>query len=821
MPVFVARRFAVIPRRCWGGLSLVVLLMAALAPMAWAQTAPETGLPAASGAVALPTEGPTLPPKLAPSLSLDRIFSDPPLAGRLPRAAAVSPAGQWVSFLRPSAQDSEVMELWGQPVAGGEPRKLVAVADLIGKREVVLTEAEKMALERRRVRGSGILAYHWCGQDDRRLLIPLSGDLYLVELGADDSPEAPPVTRRLSKDEAEPEREPRCDAAGRQVAYVKRGDLWVQDLQSGKARRLTHTGSATHSTGLAEFIAEEELDRHQGFWWSPDGQRILALEVEEKGVPVKMRAQIYADRTAMTEQRYPAAGEANAKVGALWIDLASGKSRPLPLPPQAEYVARAGWFADGMPWIQWLTRDQKRLGLVEFALPGGKPRTILTEEDEAWVELSEDLRELPNHPLSGKPALVWSSERSGRKQLYWLDRSSGALKPMTDQSEPVARVVCAKGDRLIFAGATLRGRGRELFEFDLADERAADSAASRTRILGEADASLPGAERRWRDASADRGCQRLLLSESRWGVPPSVQVVSLPAKGDGQSLQSIALGAERPDPLLADIVPQVQVLEMVAADGKTPLNVFYLPPLAGETGPRPGGKHPVIVRAYGGPTTAIVRFAWDGETPLMAYWQRLGFGVMMVDTRGMSFRDRAITRMHAMAIGRVEVQDLFAAVRQLPQKVPGVDEARIGFTGWSYGGYLAARSMLDVESPFAAAVAGAPPTDWTLYDTAYTERYLGLPEGGKASAYAESNLIPRAKWLEKPLMLIHGTADDNVLFENSLRLISALQNEGKLFETVIYPGHAHGIAGRKSRLHLARTQTDFFKRHLMIVPRQP
>ena len=145
------------------------------------------------------------------------------------------------------------------------------------------------------------------------------------------------------------------------------------------------------------------------------------------------------------------------------------------------------------------------------------------------------------------------------------------------------------------------------------------------------------------------------------------------------------------------------------------------------------------------------------------------------------------------------------------QLIPG---ARVGFVGWSYGGFLAARAMLDADTPLAAAIAGAPPTDWTLYDTAYTERYLGLPDGGRAEAYAQSNLVNRAALLSKPLMLIHGTADDNVLFDHTLRLIQALQNEGKLFETAIYPGHAHSVAGRKARLHLARTQFDFFQRHL-------
>jgi len=264
--------------------------------------------------------------------------------------------------------------------------------------------------------------------------------------------------------------------------------------------------------------------------------------------------------------------------------------------------------------------------------------------------------------------------------------------------------------------------------------------------------------------------------------------------------------------LLAAITPQVRVLDIVAADGKTALNAFYLAPL--KAGARPGQRHPVIVKAYGGPGAATVAWRWSGDTALLAFLQRQGFGILLLDTRGMEHRDRAFSRAHAAGFGNAELADLFTAVRQLSKLVPSVDPARIGFSGWSYGGFLAARAMLDADTPFAAAIAGAPPSDWTLYDTAYTERYLGLPDGGRAARYAESNLLTRAGLLSKPLMLVHGTADDNVLFENSLRLIEALQNEGRLFETVIYPGRAHGISGKKSRLHLDRTQTDFFVRHL-------
>ncbi len=709
-------------------------------------------------------------------LSLERITSDPPLAGRLPRQAQISPAGRWVSFLRPSVSDSEVLELWAQPSSGGEPRRLIAAADLLVGTEQKITEAEKMALERQRIAQRGITSYQWCGQEDAALLVPLSGDLYLVHLGGE-----APSSQRLTFDAGSPRRDARCSPDGRRVAFVRDGNLWVLELLPGaRPQALTTDGSATLSWGLAEFIAAEELDREHGFWWSPDGQRLLTLRVDESPVGLKTRAQIFADRTAMTEQRYPAAGEPNAKVSAYVIEAHGGAVSPVPLllPAEAEYIARAGWFKDGTPWLQWMPRDQTRLTLTEYGSDG--PRVVTSETDAAWVDLHDDLAELADGRL------LWSSEAGGRRQLVMLDRKSGTRQPLTRTADTVSRLICA-GDRgVLYAAVTDRGRGSELFVIDL-------NGATRP---------LPGtAPRQWRSATADEGCNMALVARSAWGSPPVLEL--RPLGGD----RATPLRGDAPDPLLATL-DGPQALDLLAADGNEVLNAFFFAPRSSEA------KSPLLVLAYGGPGASTVGWRWSGDTALIGYWQQQGYGVLMLDTRGSSRRERDFTRAHYRAFGQVEVADLFAAVRQLPALLPRIDPQRVGFYGWSYGGFLGARAMLDADTPFAAAVAVAPVTDWTLYDTAYTERYLGMPEAGRAPAYAAANLLTRAAQLNKPLMLVHGTADDNVLFEHSLRLIEALQNEGKLFDTVIYPGKAHGIAGRTARLHLYRSVDAFFRKHL-------
>jgi dipeptidyl-peptidase-4 len=711
------------------------------------------------------------------ALSLERITADPPLAGRLPRQAEVSPGGHWVSFLRPSQADSEVLELWAQPAAGGDPRKLVSAADLLGGAEQKLSEAEKMALERQRINQRGITGYQWCGNDDSALLFPLSGDLYAVRLTA-----TGPQAQKLALEAGAPKQDPRCTPDGKSVAYVQGGNLFTLPLAAGaKPRQLTTDGSETVGWGLAEFIAAEELSRQRGYWWSRDGKSLLALRVDESGVAVKTRAQIFADRTAMTQQRYPAAGEANAKVTAFVIDATTGQRRELPLPASAEYIARAGWFADGTPWLQWFTRDQTRLTLTEFKA-GAAPRDVIVETDPAWVEVHDDLIETPQ-------GLLWSSEASGRRQLLLIDRASGKRTPLTQQAEAVAHAVCVGEKGVVFAAAGDRGKSQELYLMPLAG--------------GKAQALAGAAERQWRGAKADSNCTRLLVTRSAWGEPPRLEL-----RGLGQDAV-IAVAGDVPAPELKAYSNTPLPLELTAADGRTPLNAFFFAPQGGRE-----ARHPVIVMAYGGPGAATVSWAWGRDMPLIAHWQQRGYGVLMLDTRGMEHRDREFTRAHYRSFGKNEVADLFAAVRELPRRVPGVDPARMGFFGWSYGGFLASRAVLDADTPFAASVAVAPVTDWTLYDTAYTERYLGLPEGGKAAAYASANLPSRAALLSKPLLLVHGTADDNVLFEHTLRLVEALQTAGKTFDLQIYPGKAHGIAGRAAHLHLYRTMDAFFERHL-------
>ncbi|MFO0744303.1 MAG: alpha/beta fold hydrolase [Myxococcota bacterium] len=725
--------------------------------------------------LAAPSAARAAPPPTA--LTLSRVFADPPLGGRTPLQLELRDDGTMIAYLRPNEADSEVLDLWGQRLPGGAAARLVATADLVAASGAQkLTEAERMALERRRVTQSGITEFMWCGESADALLFPFSGDLYWARLGADG---AAAEVVRLTRDD-EPELAPRCSPKGHFVSYTKGGDLHVLDIAKRSDRRLTRGGSATRTFGLAEFIAQEEMDRFEGQWWSPDEEKLLVFEVDESGVGVKVRPQIFADRTELTSQRYPAAGEPNAKVTAHVYDRKSGRRVTLATPKDDGYLPRAGFFADGAAWVEWQSRDQRRLVLLEADARGGM-RPVLEEDDAAWVDLHDDLRPLADGRF------LWSSERSGKRQIEVVERKSGARTVLTDEPEPVASLagVDQKAGVVYYVACASRGRERHVHAVPLAGGAARPIAVE------------PG----WHNVTFAKSGTRFIDSLSTWGRPWRSSL------RDGSGASTV-LDANPTPELDALTAPVPEWRDFSAEDG-TPLNGLLLPPVGAE----PGRRYPVVAWVYGGPTAQMVANRWIRQYPLMLLLSQRGYGVLLVDNRGTGGRGRDIDRAHFHRFGDVEVKDLFAAVGAL-KSVAWVDSDHVGIFGWSYGGYLSARVVLDKASPFAAAVAVAPVTDWSLYDTYYTERYLGLPDGGKAAPYASSSLVARAPLLSRPLLLAHGTADDNVLFEHSLRLIDALEKESLPFDLMIYPGKAHGIAGRAAQLHLYDGVLRFFDRHL-------
>jgi dipeptidyl-peptidase-4 len=712
-------------------------------------------------------------------LTLERIHEDPPLSGTTSTGFQFSSDARALAFLRSSDKDSEVLDLWAIRLPAGRPEKLVVADDLVDLRAAKLSEEERMELERKRVRHRGIVQYGWCGKDSSKLLFPLGGDLYHVTLG-----EEKKVTRLTS--DGMPKLDPRCSPAGSQVSFVRSGDLYVLDVASGRERRLTRGATETLTHGLAEFIAQEEMGRHRGYFWSPNEQHLAYLKVDVSKVGVKVRPRIYADRTELYEQRYPAAGEANAQVTVHVVPMRGGRTLDVALPKEDGYVPRVNWSPGGEAlFLQWQSRDQKRLLLIEARAPDFTPRTVLEERDEAWVELHDDL-----HVFAGGDRILWSSERTGTRQLFVVERGTGWMpKAVTSSKEPMIELSSVDEGRgvALLVRASARSRERQLFE---------------VRLDGSGERQLTQ-ESGWHSITADDTGKYFVDTHSTLDRPPRVTLY----RADGERLAVID---DNPALELGRYaLPEPEWVEVDASDG-TKLNGLLLPPMGRETGKR----YPVVVYVYGGPKAQVVENRYHRFHLFHAYLTQRGYGVFMLDGRGSGNRERSFTRSIHKRFGDIEIEDQIRGAQFL-RSLSWVDPERIGIWGWSYGGYASVAAILREDTPFKAAAAVAPVTDWGLYDTHFTERYMGSPKTDR-EGYVRSDVVPLAGNLRHPLLLMHGMADDNVLFEHTLRLVEALQMGGATFRLMVYPGRAHSLKGKETQLHVFKTIATFFEECLWI-----
>ncbi len=722
------------------------------------------GIALASSAMA---DEPTAPP---PALTLERVFASPNLAGSAPRALKLSPDGTLLTSLRPRADDRDRFDLWAIDTATGQARMLVDSTKFGGG---ALSEAEKMQRERARIGGSkGIVAYSWA-PDGQSILVPLDGDLYVATLDG--------AVKRLT-DTPQGELDATVSPKGRYVSFMRDQNLFTVDLATGTERRMTRDGGGTLSWGLAEFVAQEEMDRTKGAWWSPDDSRIAVARVDESGVAVVSRAAIGAEGTQVFDQRYPRAGAANAVVD-LYILKADGPGLvkvDLGTNPDT-YLARVDWSADGkILYVQRESRDQKTLDLLRVDPATGVSSVVFTERARTWLNLNDNFRALKDG------SILWSSERDGFSHLYRF--AAGKWTQLTKGPWMVRDVVGVDEARgfVYFTG-----------------NRETPIAQNVYRLWLNTGDVTPIAEAGWwNSAATNRDASRLVITRSNAGQPEQIYLADSDGKRQLWIEENAVTGAHPYAPYRsAHVTPQFGTIRV--ADG-TVLHTKLLMPALAE-----GQKAPVFVQVYGGPGAGRqVTEAWGGA--LQQYLVQHGWIVFSVDGRGTPDRGVAFEGQIYRAMSGVEVDDQLAGVTWLKRQ-PFVDPKKIAVFGWSYGGYMTLRLLERAPGVFAAGVAGAPVTKWELYDTHYTERYMGTPQG-EAAAYAKSSALAHAGDIADPLLLIHGMADDNVVFENSTALMAKLQQEGKVFETMVYPGQTHRVAGPGVSVHLWRTILGFLER---------
>ncbi len=725
-------------------------------------------------------------PAHAEKLTLEAITGSAPLSGPTLTKPQVAPDGSRVTFLRGKDRDRNRLDLWEYDIASGQTRLLVD-ASVVLPGEEVLSDEEKARRERQRIAAlSGIVDYQW-SPDGKALLFPLGGELYFYDLtksGRD-------AVRKLTNGGGFAT-DPKISPKGGFVSFIRDRNLWAIDLTSGEEVQLTRDGSDTIGNGVAEFVADEEMDRHTGYWWAPDDAAIAFARIDETPVPVQKRYEVYPDRTEVVEQRYPAAGDHNVRVqlgviapktGARpqWIDL--GKDPDI-------YLARVDWRDPQRLTFQRQSRDQKKLELIETTLTNGTQRMLVTETSTTWVPLHNDLRFLKDGRF------LWSSERSGFEHLYIASEDGSTLTALT-QGEWVVDGLLAIDETagLAYVSGTRDGATE-------AHVYAVPLSGGEPRRLTQA----PGMHA----ATFARNASVFVDSWSSDTTLPQIELF----KADGTKLATLLVNdvsdATHPYAKYRAAHQPTAYGTLTAADGTTPLHYSLIKP----AGFDPKKQYPVVVFVYGGPAAQTVTRAWPGRSDSFfnQYLAQQGYVVFSLDNRGTPRRGAAFGGALYGKQGTVEADDQLRGVAWLKSQA-FVDPARIGVYGWSNGGYMTLMLLAKHSEAYACGVAGAPVTDWALYDTHYTERYMDLPKANEAG-YREASVFTHVDGIGAgKLLLIHGMADDNVLFTNSTKLMSELQKRGTPFELMTYPGAKHGLRG-SDLLHRYRLTEDFLGRRL-------
>ena len=707
-------------------------------------------------------------------LTLDRIFGNPALTGKVPRSAKLSPNGELVTLLRNRPDDIERYDLWAIDPTTSRARMIVDSKKIGSGAE--LSEAEKMQRERARLSGlKGIVAYDWA-PDGQHILVPIDGDLYLADLTGN--------VRRLT-DTKSSELDGMVSEKGRFVSFVRERRFHVLDLTTMTDRAVTPEERDTASWGLAEFIAQEELGRFRGAWWAPDDSRIALTRVDESGVEVATRASIGAEKTTTFEQRYPRAGTDNAKVDLYLMNPDGGGlvKADLGIDPDV-YLARVDWLPDASGLIvQRESRDQKTLDLIRIDASTGAATPLLTDRSGMWINLNDDLKPLKDG------SFVFSSERSGYRHLYrW---TKGRITALTSGPWVVDKMVGVDeaSGTLFFTADRERSVDKGLYRLDY-------------RRLGAKPVLLTQPETT-NAAVMDKSAHLALVTTSYPGQPSQVWLAS----GTGKRLAWVEenrVGAAHPWAPFAAAQVTPEFGRLTAADGVTQLDYKLLRPVLA-----PGQRAPVLVHVYGGPQAQDVINSF--VDPLDQYFVQQGWAVFAVGGRGQEGRGTAFQKPAYHALGGVEVADQLASLAWL-KKQPFVDPAKVAVFGWSYGGYMTLKLLEAAPHAYAAGIAVAPVVRWNLYDTHYSEHYMGDPRNGRA-AYEKADALHDAKKIADPLLLMHGMADDNVLFQNSTELMAKMQEEKIPFETMLYPGKTHAISGPNVSVFLYQTIERFLARN--------
>ncbi|HVL11613.1 MAG TPA: alpha/beta fold hydrolase [Gemmata sp.] len=720
-----------------------------------------------------------------------------------PQKPKIAPDGKTVLFLRADPKAPK-MKLFEFDVASGKTKELLSPAMLLQGAEENLSPEEKARRERQRVSVGGFTDFH-LDKEGKNVLVALSGKLYVFD-------RATAKATELKTGEGGAIVDPKWSPDGKQIAYVRGYDVYVYDLAAGKESAVTTGGTATKTHGLAEFVAQEEMGRHSGYWWSPDGKHIAYEEADHAGVETWYVADPLKPDAKPAEQFYPRPGKKNVAVRLGVIPVTGGETVWVEWDRKTyEYLGRVVWGRETI-MLTVQNRQQNRLAYLGYDPRTGKSR-----------DMSGDRPDDANFSaLVGKGGIHLNCGEEG-----WL-----ALPPEPFWNEERDEFFCPVAKR----HASYGGPEDSLYLMDWLGFKDGKTCVT-TGVEADEIVSFSDAKQRIIQIRRPNPTEAHLYALNLNGDKRVRAAGGIPLT-DGHGVHTAVFSKDQAFGVVTsttiDAMPAAHILEIDANEqgnrnrGTLP-SVAIEPPFTPNVKvekvgdywtaivrPRdfdPKKKYPVIVDVYGGPKHLHVVQAMRNW--LVPQWLAdQGFVVVAIDNRGTPGRGREWERSVYQKFGTVPVEDQAKGVAALCAKFPELDRDRVGIVGWSFGGYNAANGVLRKPEVFKAAVAGAPVTDWEDYDTHYTERYMGLLPESKA-AYEDASLIPLAKNLKRPLMLVHGTADDNVYYRHSLKLADALFRAGKDFDAVALPGVTHMYSADPTVMERlwAKTAT-FFKQHL-------
>ncbi len=703
------------------------------------------------------------------ALTVERIYSQPSLSGRLTRGLVWTPDGKALSYFETKGSGKEARtELWVMDAASGERRLLVASDKLESILPVDTSRPTQATGLGRRVPSQ----YQWAPDG---VGILFQGPTALAWLDVKSQTGRTLVSGKATL------ADPKVSPDGRNVSFVRDHNVWIANLADGKERAVTQAGTEEIRKGELDWVYPEELDIKTAYWWSPDSSAIAYLEMDERKVSQYPLVDFSSPSGEAEMERYPTAGAANPIVRVSVASLSGGEPRAMDTGTETDiYIPRVSWLRDSKHLaIQRLNRTQTALDLLIADRTTGKTRAVLSENDPNWINISDDL-----YFLKDGKRFLWSSERSGYRHMYLYDLEGKQLAQLTKGEWEVSAVDAVdEAEGLVYFSATEKSPlERHLY---------------RVALDGSGFARL----------SKDEGTHAAVLAPnaaafydtySNGATPPRQDLY----RADGSRIATVN---ENKITELADYhLSPMEFLTVKSRDG-VQLNASIIKP----PDFHPQKKYPVLVYTYGGPHAQVVRNGWGGANFL---WHQLmaqkGYIIFSLDNRGSGGRGHAFETPLHFRLGAKELSDQRDGVQYL-KLLPFIDANRIGIWGWSYGGHMTLHAMFEAGDDFKVGFAGGPVTDWRYYDSIYTERYLGLPQkNGKG--YQDSSPVKYAGQLKGKLLIAHGTGDDNVHFANTLAVINDLIEAGTYVEVLAFPGRGHGVGDPPARRVLMQRVAQFF-----------